>query len=180
MDWKKTFGMCLIAMAFVAPCGAVSLDDFAVGATYRMTLTTGDVLEGVIDSKTDTSLILDTKEKPYSFEASLISEYQLLAPPKTNNSAPAAAAGTSESEPVTYDNVKQRQPGTSLEVKLTGGSLFRGKLVSVDDENLKLDVDGSVIPIAQKVIDKIAVVSVQKTPEKPAAASASEIGRAHV
>jgi hypothetical protein len=172
MNLKKNI-IIIIAMvaAFALPCFAFSLDDFAVGATYRMTLTTGDVLEGIVDSKTDTSLILDCKGSAYTFTTSVISEYLLLAPPTTKNTAPATAGSASESEAVTYENLKQRQPGTSLEVKLTNDSLFRGKLVAIDDENLKIDIGGSVIPIAQNAVDNIIVLTVKKPQEKPATAA---------
>ena len=93
MDWKKAAKILFVVFSFIAPaCAGVSLDNIAVGATYRMTLTTGDVLEGVVDSKTDTSLILDCKGSAYTFTSMLIAESQLLAPPAVKTSAQPGAA----------------------------------------------------------------------------------------
>ena len=54
----------LLFTAIASPIFAIkSLEDIAVGGTYHMILTTGDELEGVVESKNDSSLIL-AKEIP--------------------------------------------------------------------------------------------------------------------
>jgi hypothetical protein len=169
MDWKKTAKILFVVFSFIAPAFAgVSLDDIAVGATYRMTLTTGDVLEGVVDSKTDSSLILDCKGSAYTFASTLIAESQLLAPPAAKT---AGQPGAAEPVAITYDQAKQKQPGASLQVKIKSGAVFNGTLVSADNGNLKLNIDGSVIPIDQQVIDQIFVVTAQKAPDRQSASA---------
>ena len=171
MDWKKTVKILFVVLSLTVPAfPRVSLDEIAVGATYQMTLTTGDVLEGVVDSKTDTSLILDCKGSAYTFATTLISEYQLLAPPAAKT---AGQSGAAEPVAITYEQAKQRQPGENLQVKIKSGAVFTGTLVSADNDNLRLDVDGSVIPIGQQVIEQIFVVAAKKAPDKqPSAAPA--------
>ena len=91
MDWKKAARVFvwMVACSLCAFSG-VTLDDIAVGATYHMTLTTGDELEGVVDSKTDTSLILDCKGNAYTFTPALIADYKLLALPPQKGGSQAA------------------------------------------------------------------------------------------
>jgi hypothetical protein len=169
MDWKKEGMILFVILSFVVPAFAgVSLDDIAVGATYRMTLTTGDVLEGVVDSKTDTSLILDCKGSAYTFTATLIAESQLLAPPAAKT---ALQSGAAEPVAITYEQAKQKQPGANLQVKIKSGAVFTGTLVAADNDNLRLNVEGSVIPIGQQVIEQIFVVASPKALDKQPAAT---------
>ena len=171
MDWKKAARVFvwMVACSLCAFSG-VTLDDIAVGATYHMTLTTGDELEGVVDSKTDTSLILDCKGNAYTFTPALIADYKLLAPPSQKGGNQAA-----DIEPVTYDQLKTRQPGVGVQVKIKSGATFVGKLVSMDNDNIRLDVGGSVIPIGQQVVDQIALVPEKKTPAAAPAAPVPEV-----
>jgi len=144
-----------------------SLDDIAVGATYRMNLTTGDMLEGTIDSKTDTSVIIDCKGNAYTFNAGLISDFALLAPPPLKTQQKQSTA-FSESEVVSYETLIQRNPiGSLLEISIKTGILFRGKLASIDNDNVKLDIDGSLIPISRTVVDKIAIGNISAKPQSP-------------
>jgi hypothetical protein len=169
MDWNKAVKGLLMVVSCIAPAfPGVSLDNIAVGATYHMTLTTGDELEGVVDSKTDTSLILDCKGSAYTFAANLISECQLLAPPASKT---AGQTGAPEAVAITYEQAKQKQAGENLQVKIKSGAVFTGALVSVDNDNLRLNVDGSVIPIGQQVIDQISVIAAKKAPDKQATAA---------
>jgi hypothetical protein len=141
-----------------------SLDDILVGGTYRMVLSTGDDLEGIVYSKDDTSLVLDCKGKPYTFLSSLIMEYKLIAPPlsKKNDSIAASAA-----EPLPYERLQQEQPlGKMLEVRMKSGKTFQGSLVGIDSEFIKLNVDNSIIPIAQTVVEQITSVPVIKAASK--------------
>jgi hypothetical protein len=141
-----------------------SLDDIAVGAKYRMTLSTGDVLEGTVDSKNDTSLILDCNGNAYTFTPALITEYQLLAPPRPKQAVQQSQSQVaSEGTAIPYAELKNRRgEELFLEVKITSGSLFKGKLLSIDETNLRLDVEGSPIPIAQNIIGTITIVPAPK------------------
>ncbi len=148
---------------------AVSLDSIAVGATYRMTLTTGDVLEGVVDSKTDTSLVIDSKGGAFTFAVTLVTDYELLAPPPVKT--PRLTTQQVENEqPITFDQLRQEPPGTSVRVTIKTGAAFTGTLVSVDKDNVRLGIDSSIIPIAAEVVDHIDLVPERKaTPAAKAA-----------
>ncbi len=134
----------ILACSFVAFAG-VTLDDFTVGATYRMTLTTGDVLEGVVDSKNDTSLILDCKGSAYAFAPTLISEYQLLAPPpqKTAEQAGAVvpekkAAAPAPVAPAVYDTLIVKNPESDDYGRPKENLTIVGKIIKED--NLRVTV----------------------------------------
>ena len=151
-----------IIVAFSTSSYAIkSLEDILVGGVYRMVLSTGDDLEGIVYSKTDTSLVLDCKGRPYTFLGSLISEYKLIAEPSLKKN-------DSESKPVaeifTYESLQLNQPlGMTLDVRMKSGQTFRGSLVSIDSEFIKLNVDKSTIPIAQTVVEQIMSIPVVKT-----------------
>lgn len=102
-----------------------SLNDIVVGKTYHMILTTGDELEGVVDSKTDSSLILESNGTPYTFIKNLIIEYKLVANSAQNYSLPDTTVGKNF---VSYEDV-QKKPvtGQKLEVHIKDGSVFTGK-----------------------------------------------------
>jgi hypothetical protein len=155
----------LLFTAIASPIFAIkSLEDIAVGGTYHMILTTGDELEGVVESKNDSSLILDSKGNPYTFVCNLIVEYKLIAPPPPSSAGGPASSGPGDRPAqFTYEELQNKKPvGANLEVRIAGGTSFQGSLISIDDEYLKLDVNGSTIPLTKSVITSIA------TPAAPA------------
>lgn len=122
-----------------------SLDELTVGATYRMNLTTGDLLEGIVDSKTDTSLILDCKGSAYTFTAELISDYTMLAPPpqKTTQPPPAVAAGQQKdtavtAPPETFDTVFVKNPETDDYGKAKPDLIVVGKILRDDKSGVSI------------------------------------------
>ncbi len=154
----------LLIMALALPALAIkSLNDITVGATYHMILTTGDELEGIVESKNDTSLILECKGTPYTFVCNLIIEYKLLAPPpEAKTGSPASSSGEGPMQ-FSYDELlKKQRIGDVLEVRIASGTTFQGGLISIDNEYLKLNVNGSTIPLAKTVIDRIATVTPPK------------------
>jgi hypothetical protein len=166
MALKKTVKIFCVILLIVSPAlSRVSLDDITTGATYRMTLTTGDVLEGVVDSKTDTTLILDCKGSAYTFAVTLVTEYELLSAPKKLSATTGAGNAPVESEILSYEACRQRQPGVNLKVTIKSGASFSGMLLSIDDENIKLDREGSVLPISRQVVDQIVTIPISKEPQ---------------
>jgi len=156
---KKKLILCgvLLAVSGVYYSYALdSLNDIAVGKTYHMVLTTGDELEGVVDSKTDTSIILDSKGTFSTFGKSLIVEYKLI----TNTPQNGQANGASGQDLMTYDEVQKKQPvGQMLEVHIKNGTVFKGSLMAIDDDNIKLNSGSAIIPLAKSIIDNIAFAS---------------------
>jgi hypothetical protein len=159
----------IITVSLSASSHAIkSLEDILVGGSYRMVLSTGDDLEGIVYSKDDTSLVLDCKGRPYTFLGSLIMEYKLIAPPSIKKFDSVSAP---EAEILTYENLQQSQPlGKKLEVRMKGGKSFQGNLVSIDGDFIKLSIDNSVIPVAKPVVEQIMSITVQKAASKPAEA----------
>lgn len=155
---KLIFCSILSALTFVFNVYALtSLNDIAVGKTYHMVLTTGDELEGVVDSKTDTSLVLDCKGTPYTFVQSLIVEYRLVS---TNTIPNSLAGNASGREFMTYDEVQKKQPfGQTLEVHIKNGTVFKGTLMAIDDDNIKLNSANTITPLAKSIVDQIAFAS---------------------
>jgi hypothetical protein len=170
-------------MACIGIANAVAdstLAEMIVGGTYRMRLTTGDILEGVVEARDDTSLIIETDGKPFTFRGSLIQEFVLLVPPKglALGDSCRQANGISETEILTYDNLLQKGESAGIvDIRIINGSVFRGTVVGVDPQNVKLDVSGSRIPIAREVIEQIVTVppdaSKKNTNDTPSASPES-------
>jgi hypothetical protein len=163
--WWQTSGQSTAAVAPATPAisapppasASVSTSEVVKGATYRFTLRTGDVFTARVESMTDTSLIAETDQgAAYTFRIPLIRECVLVSMPKE----PTKPLGQGGPEIVTYDELKKRSPtGVMLLVSMKGGKTFKGKFASAEDESVKLDVDGSVIPIHKDVITQITTVA---------------------
>jgi ribosome maturation factor RimP len=141
-----------------------SFADLIVKAKYRMSLTTGDEFIGFVESKDDTSVIFETVDgKPYIFAKKLIDRCDLLDLPKTLQKQ-AAAPGTkntiiTESSVVQFDELLSgSEKNILLEVKINSGATFNGKLETIDQNGLKINIDGSSIPISKEVIHTISIV----------------------
>lgn len=150
-------------MQLTRPAYAIdSLDDIVVGGTYTMRLLTGDILKGVIEFKDDSSVILESKGKPYKFSQNLIQEYSLISAPEQpagQTQATDSAQVSGGSEEISYELLLHKKRSSKfIDVTITNGSVFRGIVSEIDREQLKLNVDGAIIPIAKSVIAQITLV----------------------
>lgn len=146
--------------------GGQAFNEIKLKGKYRMSLATGDELIGIVEAKDDTSLILETTEgKPYSFGHNLLKSYELLAlpaPQKTEKSSQKSSAA-SEIRVVSYDELKSEGGYKGItEVRISSGSIFKGKIVSVDESMLTIDIEGSQIPIAKAVVSQISLLPTEK------------------
>jgi hypothetical protein len=127
---------------------------------YVLALKTGDEFTGRVESRTDSSLVFETTDgKPYSFKFTLIQNCKVIEMP--SSSAPGTSPSSSgfSMEPVSYDELKRRAGiNPAIEVRIASGSSFRGKLISINNDGLKMDVGGSLIPIARDVVKEIFVL----------------------
>jgi hypothetical protein len=143
------------------PSGMAAVNDYAdiqVGGKYRVLLTTGDDFTGTVESRDATSMVLETTDgKPYSFLFSLMQSYQLIqAPPPPAPTPIATPATASGAEYITYDELTERAAARPVvDVKINNGSLFRGRLVAIDTTGIKLDIEGSIVPITKAIIKQI-------------------------
>jgi len=141
-----------------------TFNDLIVKAKYRMSLTTGDEFIGFVESKDDTSVIFETVDgKPYIFAKKLIDRCDLLDLPKSLQKQPASPVTKNtiitESSEVQFESLLSgTETNHLLEVKINSGALFKGKLETIDQNGLKLNIDGSSIPISKEVIHTIAIL----------------------
>jgi hypothetical protein len=169
--WSQNRGKAASVPASAAPRASYSsarpvssprMEDIAKGGTYRFTLTTGDEFKGVVETG---------QGRAYTFRKALTRSYEMISPPKKQNKLiEALRAGTvTQVYTLTFDEVASDDyTGIVLDVKIKSGSTFRGALKSVDEEMLRLDVDGSLIPIAKGVITQIATVPAEGAVPKKA------------
>ncbi len=142
----------------------LSFGDIVEKGKYRMSLTTGDELVGFVESKDDTSLIFETVEgKPYMFNRKLIGRCDLVDLPKTLQKKSADKTSKvndqNDSLVVSFDSLLQKSKSNMLlEVTLSNGSLFKGRFVSIDQSLLKINIEGSVIPMSKDVILRITII----------------------
>jgi hypothetical protein len=151
--------------------------DIVVGGKYRVVLTTGDDFTGTVESRDDTSMVLETLQgKPYAFRFSLMQSYQAIEMPAYR--PPSQTPARAGSEITGFNDLKQRAfSNPTIEVKIGNGSEFRGRLLSINDEGLKLDAGGSSISIARGMIAQIIVLppsAVQRNDQPASAASGTD------
>jgi preprotein translocase subunit YajC len=148
-----------------------AFNEIQVKGKYRMSLATGDILIGIVEAKDDTSLILETTDgKPYAFGHHLLKSYELLAPPpkKTQESFQKSSAA-SEARLISYDELMDKNGYEGMVgVRVSNGSIFKGKIVSVDESMLTINIEGSQIPIAKTVVSQISLLPVENKPSEPA------------
>jgi len=170
MNQRHMVYCALVLITLSLPAYSIkNLEDIKVGGTYHMILTTGDELEGVVETKTDSSLILESNGTPYTFVCNLIVEYKLLSAPPAAAPQASLASGSKE---YTFDELRQQMPlGANLDVRITGGTTFQGTLISIDNEYVKLNVNGSVIPLAKSVVNRIMTTTASKPDSSAGAVS---------
>lgn len=149
---KVIFLLSLFLILSHLPSNAIeSLDDIQVGGIYRMELFADKVLEGIIEDKTDSSLIIECQGTPYSFNAHLIKSYTLIAPPRKKS-----ADG---SEVLSFEELLHNSGAArKVKISLSNGSVFKGNISAIDSETVSLDVGGSVIPISREIITRITTL----------------------
>lgn len=147
-----------------------TFNEIQVKGKYRMSLATGDELIGIVESKDDTSLILETTEgKPYAFGHHLLKRFELLVPPPPKKSPPSPqkSSDISEVKVISYDELKAKPGyGGIVEVRISNGSVFKGKIISVDESMLNINIEGSNIPIAKTVITQISLIPAEQKPDE--------------
>jgi ribosome maturation factor RimP len=141
------------------------LSDIIPKARYRMVLSTGDEFVGIVESMDDTSLVLDTdKGEAVKFKKVMVVEHELLEIPKKLQPKQSGSPGAdAESKILTFGELLRQAPaGINLEVTLNSGSKFVGTVASIEDQTLKINVEGSVIPINASAIKQIATAPARK------------------
>lgn len=143
-----------------APAASGTVKQYIEGATYRFVLTTGDSFTGRVESKTDTSLIVDAQDgNGYSFRTAIVRTSELVSLPAAMEKKGSLGKGVREAEILSFDELKRRSPtGQKLELRIKSGQSFEGTFAGIDGENVKIDVDGSVIPFHKDVVTQIATV----------------------
>jgi|GEM_PF-1889037 hypothetical protein len=139
--------------------------DYVVGARYQITLTTGDVVTGVIESVDDASLTVRVDQGGrYSYDKSFVrSRTMISAAPYQYAPAPAASPVGQQAAPasgsIPYEDLMNfSYSGRTMEVVMQNGTVMRGALGVVDASILHLNVDGAEIPISRSLIARISVV----------------------
>ncbi len=166
-EWWKVRGMST-ASSTTIPTASTSIKlrsgqlfkDILIGGKYRMFLSTGDTLDGKVEAKNDTSLIIETSEgKAFSFRASIILRYEFLEPPKISAVRKKEAVQIPDSLPFTFEEMLSRNvEGKEVEVHINRGMVFRGIAARIDSESISLQVGSSLIPITKDVVVDIRLI----------------------
>ena len=139
---------------------APSLRDLLPGAEYRFLLTTGDGLSGSIESRNDSNItILTSQGKPFVVAYPLIQSWQSIAPPRQAVKSEPMPVSGSNPEMVAYDELKRRIVlSPMLEVRTENGSVLRGKLQSMTDDALTMEIEGRTNSVARSRITQISIL----------------------
>ena len=164
--WQQNGGLSYQA-AFPAPAAPSSksgkFHDIGIGGKYRIYLLTGDSLSGTVTAMDDTSIIFDADgHHPYTFRTVLIKKYEVVSLPMQSSEQSAANGSVSSGEPtpLSYNDLfADSMRGKILEITISNGSLFKGALVTVGPDIVRLNVEGMEIPVSRKMIAKITLFS---------------------
>jgi hypothetical protein len=120
-----------------------------------MVLTTGDVLEGIVEEKKDSMIIIESKGKPYKFVKYIIKNFSVISPPKKKNSS---TTGISiDSELISFEELLHRSDAPKhINIKIKNGAVFQGLVSEIDSIKVKLDIQGSIVPISKSIIAQIS------------------------
>ena len=151
--------------------------DYIPGARYQISLTTGDVITGVVESSDETSFTLRVDGGArYSYEKNFVKNRVMLsAAPYQYAPAPAVAAPVTPASAgsVPYEDLMNfSYSGRTMEVVMLNGTVMRGALGVVDASILHLTVDGTEMPISRSLILRVSVVAdpaAARPADKPAA-----------
>jgi len=136
-------------------------DDIQKGAVYRMRILTNDIIEGTVEYKDDTTIIIESIEdnKPFTFRLTLIESYEMLSGPPVMvgaDSIDTSLENGEKSKAYTWEALRVNGPASGkISVHITNGSVYVGKVSSISDSELKLSVEGSLIPITRNVVRAI-------------------------
>ncbi len=159
--------------------------DYAPGARYQISLTTGDVITGVVESSDETSLTIRVDAGGrYSYEKSFVKNRTMLSAPPYQSapSQPAAAVVPPSGAGIPYDDLLNfSYSGRTMEVVMVNGTVMRGALGVVDAAMLHITVDGAEMPVSRSLIARISLVpdaadtrSTDKPAQTPASGSAPQ------
>ncbi|MCX7726002.1 MAG: formylglycine-generating enzyme family protein [Chitinispirillaceae bacterium] len=153
-----------------------SYDDIIVKGKYRISLSTGDILEGRIESKDNNSVVLETSSgKAYTFRPTLILRYEYLEPPPSKEESKIYGgdkiAGDIDTLPFAFTELLKKNIGKrEIEVRLNNNMVFKGKVIELDSTGIKLKIGKSEIPISAELI-----IGVRFVPEvKPQSSEVEE------
>jgi hypothetical protein len=142
-----------VAEADEGALGGSDLSTIQLGGVYRIVLRTADEFEGTIEANDGVSLIIETRDRgAFSLRGELVESFELIAPPKS----PAPGQSKAVVSEYSFDELLRLRPsGVVLVVHLSSSMTFTGMLASIDASGLKLNVDGSIIPISKEVVVRI-------------------------
>lgn len=148
---------------------------YVVGARYQISLTTGDVVTGIIESSDDASFTIRIDGGGrYSYDKSFVKSQLMLSAP-AYQAAPAAAVAPAPGSVPYEDLMNFSYSGRTMEVVMLNGTVMRGALGVVDASILHLTVDGAEIPISRSLIARVSVVvdpADTRSTDRPSAAPA--------
>jgi hypothetical protein len=153
---------------------------YVVGARYQISLTTGDVVSGIIESSDDASFTIRVDGGGrYSYDKSFVKSQLMLSAPayQAASAAPAPAVAPAPAPgSVPYEDLMNfSYSGRTMEVVMLNGTVMRGALGVVDASILHLTVDGAEIPISRSLIARVSVVvdpADTRSTDRPSAAPA--------
>jgi|WetSurMetagenome_2_1015567.scaffolds.fasta_scaffold00008_2 hypothetical protein len=152
--------------------------DYVPGARYQISLTTGDIVVGVVESSNETSFTIRTDDGGrYNYEKNFVKNRLLLSPsPYQSAPAPSTYAPAQANPPagasIPYEELMNfSYAGRTMEVVLANGTVMRGALGVVDANILHLTVDGTEMPISRSLILRVSLVpdpAASRPADKPA------------
>jgi hypothetical protein len=166
--WREWWSSLTNQQAISAPVLPSNVGaDIVLGGKYRVMLNTGDDLTGTVESKTDTTMVLETVDgRPYSFRYTLMSSYVALELPKpvappppveTPAPAPAAVPAVPPQSARPLDTVWIRNSETDNYGRAKPDIRYVGTVVKESDKEIEMNASpGNVsVKFSRSVISRI-------------------------
>lgn len=164
MNFKQLL-LLVVLITFLSVQAKDSFNAITVGNVYRMELLNGDTFEGIIKEINDSVATIESKGTPYMRKLSLIHKYKLISSNKKESITTQATSNKPDilTFSVLIDSAKTLN---KIRIFIASGKTFEGFINSIDEETVKLDIKGSIIPISKNVITQISTVDPKTTNKK--------------
>ncbi|MFW5960435.1 MAG: formylglycine-generating enzyme family protein, partial [Chitinivibrionales bacterium] len=143
--------MIIITIAAVWIYSLENIDPILKEGMYRIEVSSGEEFTGRIKRKTDTSLVIESRGEQYKYHKRVVMDYKMLAPPPRLEYKE-GERGIREFE---FDSLVNNPYEDELVVTLMTGTKFKGEIVNMTPDVMKMRIQGESVVLSKDIIGTI-------------------------